>query len=72
VLAIPIRTIIPIQLEQRFPISLTVPVNASIPVEIDVPISIDIADTPLSGQLEQAQDYLNDAALQLGAPTPAP
>jgi hypothetical protein len=72
VLAVPIRTIIPIQLEQRIPISLTVPVNASIPVEIDIPIAIEIADTPLSGQLEQAQDYLNDAALQLGAPTQVP
>ncbi len=72
VLAVPIRTIIPIQLEQRVPISLTVPVNALIPVEIDVPIAIEIADTPLSDQLERAQDYLNNAAVQLGAPTETP
>lgn len=71
-ITLPIRTSLPLRLEQTIPVSITVPINAEVPVRLQVPISIDIADTAFGPQLESGESYLNDIAVELGAPTETP
>ena len=55
---VPIRTIVPVNLEVVVPINQTVDIATTVPLDVDIPVEIPLAETPLTGYLDEL-----DAAL---------
>jgi hypothetical protein len=67
-LSIPVQTAVPIDTTVTVPVSEEIPVNMLFPINMDVPVAIGIADTPLYGSLEAAEQSLADLEEELAQP----
>jgi len=57
-LEIPIDLTVPIDMEVPVTISQTIHVSTTVPLDMEIPVTIDVAETPLSGYLEQFRKAL--------------
>lgn len=65
---VPIRTVVPINLDVSVPISKTVDIATTVPLAVEVPIEIPIAETPLTGYLDDLDAALGRTEAQLENP----
>ena len=57
-LEIPIDLTVPIDMEVPVTISQTIRISTTVPLDMEVPVTIDVAETPLSGYLEEFRKAL--------------
>ena len=65
---VPIHTIVPINLEVSVPISETVDIATTVPLVVEVPIEIPLAETGLTGYLDELDVALEQVEARLENP----
>lgn len=67
-LSVPISTVFPVDLEVSVPVSQTVDIATAVPLDVDVPVEIPVAETPVSGYLQELDATLAKIETQLERP----
>lgn len=67
-LDVPLKTEIPIDLVVPVTLSETVTIETEVPLALDVPITIDVAQTPIRGYLQEAEEMVSGLRAQLEDP----